>query len=496
MGYDRSLPGGTIEGLALRELPTNLMAELGVLGGIAMDLKKLGDVADFLRPEHFADPMHGQIYAEQTRRILAGGTGDPVSLQTWFAADPEAPKVGGHAYLVRLLHEGCISPVLTRDYARVIYELAQRRQVITAAAALLDRAFDPKSDIKAVVTDGVGAIEKAISEPEKAKEPVGFDDAMHEAIIAAHVARLGGSTALSTGMPSVDRLIGGLEPGTLTVLGGRPGMGKSGLGWQWAVHIAREFRRLLAETKESRNVAGVSLEMPARSLARRALAAASQVSVEKIKRGDLTDSDEYALTRARKGLTGLPLWICDTTGMTAAVIRLKLRSLRRKRGPLGLIVVDHLHLVRGDEKNSRQGGTWIVGQIALELLALAKEFETPVLALAQLSRALEAREDRRPMLGDLRYSGDIEQNADNVLFIHREEYYVAKSPPARGPAERDEQYANRVSAWRARRHAAVGKAELIGAKIRDGEVRNVPLLFDGPTTSFSEPPSCDDEQGW
>lgn len=482
-------------GGSLRELPGNPQVEQALLGAILANPKALLGVAEQLRPEHFVDAMHGRIYQEAARRILAGGMADAVTLKEWFRTDPEGAK--DEAYLVTLL-AAMVGVSNAPAYADLIRDSYSRRQVIAAASGLAEAAYDVNLPIEKAVLDGMAQVEQSIARDLNAgREHIAWDAAMREAVIAADVARVGGRAGLSTGMSTVDAVIGGLEPGTLSILGGRAGVGKTSLGYQWVIHIARELRAKMAAGGEQRSVAAVSLEMPARALARRALAAASQVSVSRIKSGQLSDADEWAIAHAEKELKGLPLYVMDAPGMTAPLIRLRLRALQRKQGPLAMVIVDHLHLVRTETKDARNPA-WAVGQVSLALLEIAKEFDIPVLALAQLSRGGDGREDHRPVLSDLRWAGDIEQNADCVMFVYREDYQLAKSSPPRKPSEKDGDFADRVGAWHARRREAAGKAELICAKVRDGEPRNIAMRFDGSTTSFAEQVAGDDpdQPGW
>lgn len=284
-----------------------------------------------------------------------------------------------------------------------------------------------------------------------------------------------GPAGVSTSFRSIDTMLGGLEDGTLTVLAGRPGMGKSALGWQIAINVARQSIGVLA----------VFLEMSATELGRRALSAASGVPIVTIKRGTMTTDQASAMVRARRETHDLPLTIEDAGGPTSGMISLKAKAARRRHG-LGLIMIDHLHIVAPDAADARQGPTHAVGQISSAMKRLAKEMNCPVLLLAQLNRAVEVRDDKRPGLGDLRQSGGIEQDADAVMFVYRSEYYM-KAEPDRREAETPEKYNARVRDFRAALAKQAGTAELIVAKVRDGETGTISLGFHGPTTSFNEP---------
>jgi replicative DNA helicase len=287
-------------------------------------------------------------------------------------------------------------------------------------------------------------------------------------------------------MPSVDEALGGLENGTFNILAARPGMGKTALAVQWAIHIARQCLDDAAAGRGKAGVAMFSLEMSATALGRRALAEVSRISVVDLKRGRIAGRIP-ALTEARHKLAGLPIQIEDAGGQNLVAIRQKCRAMQRKWGRVALIAVDHIQIVKPDDADRKNGNTQAVGRVSNMLRDLSKEFDCPVLCLSQLSRGLLQREDKRPNLGDLRQAGDIEQDADAVMFVHREEALLPKSPPPKGAAETDVKWQKRVDAFEDAKERSRGKAELICEKVRDGEPRTVHLLFDGPTTSFSEP---------
>jgi replicative DNA helicase len=308
---------------------------------------------------------------------------------------------------------------------------------------------------------------------------VSLDQAMDDALRAAdEAARREGPAGLSTGFPSVDAVIGGMEDGTVTVVAGRPAMGKSALGWQWALWAAQTGIGVLA----------VSLEMSARELGRRALCAATGIPITRLKAGRHSTEEMARLVEAQKRLAGLPLTIEDGGGLTAAMISMRARSAKRRHG-LGLIMIDHLHIVAAADGDARHGPTHAIGNVSTAMKRLAKEFDVPVLLLAQLNRGVEGREDKRPTLADLRQSGTIEQDADAVGFLFREEYYL---PCAEPPRDTDAQFHARLDRHRNAKQRLAGKAELIFAKVRDGAPCTVNLAFDGPAASFQEIPNAED----
>lgn len=460
-------------GSSLRVPPSNIQAEQSLLGGIMHNAKALQDVADFLRAEHFADAIHGRIYAEQTRRILAGGIADAVSLKTWFEQDPDAHRVGGAGYLAQLI-TSYVGPGTSVPYAREIHEAWMRRQIIAAAEDAHSLAFSNSLSAAEIRAIAIAKLDAALG-MDLDHRAMSLDEAMDDAIAAAEEARTrDGPAGVTTGFRSIDEHIGGLEDGTLNVLAGRPGMGKSALGWQMAV----------AAAKGGIGVVAISLEMSARELGRRALSALSGVPVWVIKRGTLTNDEAMRLVKARRDLAELPVTIEDGGGLTAAMIEMKVRDAHRKHG-VGMIMVDHLHIVRPEDSDVRQGATWAVGRISGAMKQMAKRHRCPVLLLAQLNRGVEGREDKRPSLPDLRQAGDIEQDADTVSFVYRPEYYL-KGEPEMADGDTPEKHAAKVDAWRQKKGALAGKAELIFAKVRDGSPGTIGLVFSGETTSFSE----------
>jgi replicative DNA helicase len=459
-----------------RMRPSNIQAEQSVLGGLMRNAKSLQQIIGFLQPEHFADPVHGRIYAEQRRRILDGGLGDALTLKTWFETDPGSHEVGGTAYLTQLI-VAWVGVGTTEPYARAIHDAWIRRQLIAAGEEVVNNAFDNSCPAMEIIGRAIGIIESSLG-IETDSRAFSLDQAMDNAISAAEqAAQRRGPAGLSTGFPSIDNQMGGLEDGTLNVLAGRPGMGKSAMGWQWAIAVARAGIGVLV----------VSLEMSAIELGRRALAALSGVPVWAMKRGMLSNEQAESVVKARQELAGLPLTIEDGSGLTAAMIDLRARSAHRRHG-LGLIMVDHLHIVRPEDADIRLGATWAIGRISGAMKRMAKQHRVPLLLLAQLNRGVEGRDDKRPSLGDLRQAGDIEQDADVVSFVYRPEYYL-KADPERLDGETPEKHFTRVQAHQQRRSDLAGKAELIFAKIRDGSPGTVNLLFRGETTSFMEPVS-------
>lgn len=480
--------GQPLEGLSIRARPENIQAEHALLGAILANNKALDGVLEFLRPDHFADPIHGHIYKAIVSRNLRGEVADAITLKGDLEHSGILDAVGGTRYLASLL-TAMVGILHARDYAIAILEDWRRRELIAAAEVLVNSVYADGVSPREAAEAAVAAIERAQSAGQVVKSAATLDMAMDAALAHAEAQALPkGPNLNGTGFPSIDKLIGGLDPSTLTVLGGRPGMGKTALGWQMCLHIARQSLAV-----GGTGVVAISQEMSGMALGRRALAAESKVPVGVMKYGSFTVEQANRMVAARRALSGLPLRIEDGGAMTMAAMRIKLRQQRRALGGrLSLVMIDHIHLAKPDEASARQGPAWAVGQVAHACLDLAKEFECPILALAQLGRGTESRDDKRPTLADLRWSGDIEQDADNVLFVYREEYYLGRGEIAQGASESGEKFQARKAHIEEMRGRCAGQAEVIAAKLRDGDPGTAKLNFDGPSTSFSDPRAHDD----
>ena len=477
--------------ITLPEPPYNLQAEQAFLGALLANNSVYSLVSNFLLPDHFADPIHAKIFAACVSRIDRGAVADMISLKGDLENSGILSEVGGIAYLAQLV-SAMVGLMNAGEYGRVITEAWQRRKVIDAAEAAMMMAYDGSVQLQEAVSL-IENLEFVADEGSKPKKAVSLISAVDDALAAAdRVAKGDDGNRVKTGFLAIDEALGGLEPGTLTVLGGRPAMGKSALGYQIGLNVARsifwrERSRIDAGDAPNAHIPRVgvfSLEMSAAELGRRALSAASGVALAKLKRGQ-HEKHMDALIAARKELASLPLIIDDSAGLTAGQISSKVRKHARK-APFRLIVIDHLHIVTPSEQSQRSGASFGIGEITRSLKRLAKELETPILLLAQLSRGVESRDDKRPLLSDLKQAGDIEQDADTVMFVYRPEYYLPKAPPEKAANETEEKHSHRVNDYHTRKQALAGRAEVIIAKQRDGAECVVPLMFRGYTTSFYE----------
>ena len=468
-----------------RTPPHNYEAEQGLLGALLVNNAAYERVGDFLRSEHFADPAHGRIFAAIGKLIDRGQIANPVTLKALFDQDGALAEVGGAQYLVKLA-ASVVAIVNAEDYGRTIHDLFLRRQLIGVGEDMVNEAHKHELDISA--KDQIEIAESKLfqlAETDQAETGFQtFSKALSTSIEMAEAAfkRDGKLTGVPTGLADMDKLLGGLHSSDLIVLAARPGMGKSSLASNIAFNAAVQA---IDNPEAERFVSAFfSLEMSAEQLATRILAEQIEVSGEKIRRGELNENDFRRLVQASQRLERTPFFIDDTPALTVSAVRTRARRLKRQHG-LDLIVIDYLQLLRPSIGTKADNRVQEVSDITRSLKAIAKELNVPVLALAQLSRAVEQREDKRPLLSDLRESGSIEQDADVVMFIFREEYYHAREVPTRRQDESDEKYHDRMERWQARGEEILGIAEVIVGKQRHGPTGTIKLQFDGPTTKFS-----------
>jgi replicative DNA helicase len=471
--------------------PYNTEAEQALLGAILINNTAYNRVSEFLQPEHFGNAVHGRIFAAIGKLLGRGQIANPVTLKNLFDQDGALTEIGGAQYLARLA--GAAAAIINaEDYGRAVHDLYLRRELITLGEDVVNDAF--RQDLDDPAREQIERVERKLFELATAGETEGgfraFGTALTNAILNAEAAfkRSGKTVGVATGFVDLDRKLGGLHPSDLIVLAGRPSMGKTALATNIAFYAARTYRPAdvsdLRKAAEDGAVVGFfSLEMSAEQLATRILAEESGVSSDRIRRGDVSHEDFDKFVQASQRLAALKLFIDDTPALSVAALRTRARRLKRQQG-LGLIVVDYLQLLRPPNQARQQDNrVQEISEITRGLKALAKELDVPVLALSQLSRAVEQREDKRPMLADLRESGSIEQDADVVMFIFREEYYLSREP-IRRPDEAENKFSERYQEWRERLEKVHGLGEIIVAKQRHGPIGTVKLHFDAETTKF------------
>ncbi|HKU94072.1 MAG TPA: replicative DNA helicase [Vineibacter sp.] len=482
----------------LREPPHNFQVEQALLGAILVNNLAYNRVSDFLRAEHFADPLHGRIFDTAARMIERSQVVDYKTLRTFFENDETLVAAGRQNYLAELA-AAAISIIDAGDYGRQIHDLFLRRQLIDVGETMVNDAF--VRDIEAPALMQIEVAEKKLYELASVGQTEGgfrpFKMAITEAVEQAESAykRVSGLTGVATGLHALDHLLGGLHHSDLIILAGRPSMGKTALATNMAFHAARNYREEFDENNQPKVAEGAvvgffSLEMSAEQLATRILAERAEVSSEKIRRGEMNARDFDQVLACSRELEMMPLFIDDTPGLTVQALRTRARRLKRQHG-LGLLVIDYLQLLQGASRGRDANRVQEISEITRGLKMLAKELDVPVIALSQLSRAVEQREDKRPQLADLRESGSIEQDADVVMFVYREEYYLTRAEPARRPEESDERFNERHDQWKQRCEQAYGKAEAIVAKQRHGPTGIVRLRFEGAITKFDNLPADD-----
>ena len=478
------------DALGYRALPRNDEAEQALLGAVLIDNASFDRVSTFLEPDHFHVPVHGRIFEAARTLIARGRTADPLTLKAFFEADGALGDVGGAQYLARLA-ASAVSLVHTEDYGRVIRDLSVRRGLIRIGEEVVEAAYDARVEEPAVAQ--IEAAEARLYElAGSGRDEGGFrplSSALTDAVRMAEAAykRDGRLSGVATGLLDLDNLLGGLHPSDLVILAGRPSMGKTALATSIAFHAARSHRTEPDESGEPRDAEGAvvgffSLEMSAEQLATRILAERAELPSDHIRRGKLSNDDFSRLVEASRELSTAPLFIDDTPALTVPALRARARRLKRAHG-LSLIVIDYLQLMHPSRRHDSR--VLEISEITQGLKAIAKEFDLPVLALSQLSRAVERREDKRPMLSDLRDSGTIEQDSDVVMFVFRESYYLERGEPKQRADEAEDRFIARHGRWKNRCEEYHGIAEVIVAKHRHGPIDNVRLRFEARTTSFA-----------
>ncbi|MEZ5849794.1 MAG: replicative DNA helicase [Hyphomicrobiaceae bacterium] len=484
----RRSPAGTdtSESAPLRAAPHNLEAEQALLGAILVNNEAQDRVSGFLLPEHFFDPLHAQIFETASKLIAAGKQATPITLRTYFEnAEPIDQTTTVPQYLGRLA-VNATTIINVHDYGRTVYDLAIRRRLILIGEDMVNAAYDSPIDL--APEDQIEEAESrlfTLAETGKYGQGfMGFNSALTHAIEMANnaYARAGGLSGTATCLRDLDSKMGGLQQSDLIILAGRPSMGKTALVTNIAFNVANAYRAEKQPDGTDKVIDGAvvgffSLEMSAEQLATRILAEQAEISSEKIRRGMIDEQEFKRLVHVSQRMSHIPLYIDQTGGITIAQLAARARKLKRQRG-LGLLIVDYLQLLSGSSRSASAGRVQEITEITTGLKALAKELQVPIIALSQLSRQVEQREDKRPQLSDLRESGSIEQDADVVMFVFREEYYVERTKPSEGSPE--------FAAWMEKMQMVSGKAEVIIGKQRHGPVGTVTLAFEGQYTRFSD----------
>ena len=464
-------------------LPHNLEAEQAVLGALLFDNQVSERLSDRLSGKHFFEPFHQRLFDAIEEHIRQGLLADPNILVERFRRDPAFEELGGVRYLADLVDRappGAHAP----DYARIVYDLALRRDLIRIGGDIVADAPNPERGARDQIELAEQSLYTLAETGASSTGFIPFSNALAGAVDMAAEAfnRDGGLAGLSTGLVDLDQKLGGLDTSDLLILAGRPSMGKTALATNIAFHVARNYRWEPTPDGGRKTVSGgvvafYSLEMSAEQLAIRILADASGVSSDRLRKGEI-DASEFGRVRdAAIEIGESPLFIDATGGLPIGKLAARARRLKRAQQGLDLIVVDYLQLATavGDGKRD-MNRVQEVSEITQTLKALAKELSVPIIALSQLSRQVENREDKRPQLADLRESGSIEQDADCVMFVYREEYYLSRTEPREGTEDHLK--------WQQEMDEVRGKAEVIIGKQRHGPIGSVKVSFDANTTRF------------
>jgi replicative DNA helicase len=468
---------------AYRSAPQNLEAEQALLGAILVNNEAFYRVSDFLEANHFFEPVHRRIFQVAGELIRANKIANPVTIKTFLPADLAIGDITLNQYLARLAAEAT-TIINAEDYGRSVYDLALRRALIGIGEDMVNVAYD--APVEMSPREQIEEAERRLYEvAEKGQLDSGFqsfDTALVTAIDMASAAykRDGHLSGVASGLTDLDRLMGGLQQSDLIIIAGRPGMGKTSLVTNIAFNVARAWRGEVQPDGSTRTVNGgivgfFSLEMSSEQLATRIIAEQSGVPSSDIRRGRITEDQFAAIVEAAREMNRVPLYVDQTGGLNIGQLTARARRLKRQRG-LDILIIDYIQLLQG---SSKKGDNRVqeVTEITNQLKALAKELNVPILALSQLSRQVENRDDKRPQLSDLRESGSIEQDADVVLFVYREEYYLKNKEPKPGTPE--------YLTWQTEMDQVHGIAEVIIGKQRHGPTGTVRLWFEDQLTRFS-----------
>ncbi len=452
----------------LRSQPYNLQAEQMLLGAILINSDNLDVVNEYLRAEHFFEPLHKKIFDSINIIVEKGLTPSSISLHSMLDRVESYHEAGGKDYLTKLSAMATVI-INVRDYGHIIYDLALKRNLISIGEAIVNDAFD--SSLEQSATDQLENAEnnlfKLASSGILDKNFLSMKDSVGLSLESINRAMKNDDhvSGISTGVTDLDNKLSGFHDSDLVIIAGRPSMGKTAFAINFAINACKALKIRAKNEEEQKSVAIFSLEMSSEQLATRLLSMVTKIDSSSLRNGKVNEENYNKLRVAASELANMPIFIDDTPALSIAALRAKARKMKRKNN-LGIIFVDYLQLLRGSKTDNR---VLEISEITQGLKAIAKELSVPVIALSQLSRAVEQRDDKRPMLSDLRESGSIEQDADVVMFLFREEYYLKrKEPPAGDP---------KYNEWHEKLSKAHNIAEIIVAKHRNGAVGNVQVYY-------------------
>ena len=467
----------------VNKMPQNIEAEQSLIGSILFDNKVMEDLPTNFVSRHFFDPLHSSIFEACISLTDNGRLADPVTLKGYLKDDVSLRDIDIEQYLSDL-REGTLSLSKAKFYADEIRNCYVRRSLIRIGDDLIDRSINPSIEISPdqEISNTEEQLYNLAEKDQVNSGPIDFKTILGKATNQINEAyqRKGSLSGVDTGFSGLNRQLGGLNKSDLLVLAGRPAMGKTALATNIGFNAAKT-----SKIENNQSILIFSLEMSAEQLAQRILAEQSTIDSHKLRNGDISEKEFSDLVSTQNEIMNLPFFIDDTPAISVGQIASRARRLKRTNG-LALIIIDYIQLIQGTKVSEAQGRVQEVSSITRGLKSLAKELDVPILALSQLSRAVEQREDKRPILADLRESGSIEQDADVVMFVYREEYYLDKSEPTQRDNENQESFNERFLRWQDRRNLAEGKAEIIISKQRHGPTGIIQVQFEAKYTRFMD----------
>ena len=465
------------------KMPQNIEAEQSLIGSVLFDNKVLEDLPTNFATRHFFDPLHATIFDACIFLIDNGRLADPLTLKSYLKQDDLQRDMDIEKYLSEL-REGVVSLTKAKFYAEEIRNCYVRRSLIRIGDELINKSVNPTLDVTPdqEISNTEEQLYNLAEKDQINSGPLDFKSVLASATNQINEAynRKGKLSGIDTGFSGLNRQLGGLNKSDLLVLAGRPAMGKTALATNIGFNAAKS-----SKLEKNESILIFSLEMSAEQLAQRILAEQSTIDSHKLRSGDLNETEFSKLVSTQNDILNLPFFIDDTPAISVGQIASRARRLKRTHG-LSLIIIDYIQLIQGSKASEAQGRVQEVSNITRGLKSLAKELNVPILALSQLSRAVEQREDKRPILADLRESGSIEQDADVVMFVYREEYYLDKSEPTQRDNENQESFNERFLKWQDRRNMSEGKAEIIISKQRHGPTGIVQVQFEAKFTRFMD----------
>ena len=459
------------------KLPSNIEAEQSLIGSVLVNNDIIDEISNIVNAGKFFDPIHRKIYEVMENLNNKGMIANPITLKNYFENDSGLSEVGGVDYLVKLTRFSS-SVKQAIDYAKIIHEMYVKRELIFISDGIEDQAKDDQTEKTGenIIEDAEKSLFDLAERGNFSQTFMKFNQAVDQTIEMATLAMKSdhGIIGVPTGLTDLDQKLGGLHKSDLIIIAGRPSMGKTALATNIAFYAAKNMQ----ENNEKGSVAFFSLEMSSEQLSTRILSEQARISSHEIRTGKASEDTLNRYIETSRSIYDLPLYIDETPAIAISTLSNRARRIKRLFG-LKLIIVDYIQLMKTNS-NRMDGRVQEISEITQGLKALAKELNVPVVALSQLSRAVEQRDDKKPQLSDLRESGSIEQDADVVIFVYREEYYLERKKPKEGSIE--------FAEWQSKMSDIHGGAELILGKHRHGSTGVVHVEFEGEFTKFKDLP--------